>query len=285
MGGTPAHDHLDESRFSIAVKRLADSLTYGSDVSPFLGAGVDYVQSRLYQDGDPVKSIDWRVTARTGRYHVKEYEAPKQIPVYMVVDTSASMCVSSTAMSKYGWAVQVAAGLAYVALRRMSPVGLMGCGERDLYVRPTLSKQVVMQWTHQLRHYDLTETTSLSDRLRSLPFAIPQRSLIIVLSDLHDNDSVGAIRFLAHEHDCIVLMFRDPAECGRIGGGIFRVREAESGHSFTAHGRRRWLAADPYTRDLARANVDCLTLRTDRPFLGRLRNFLKHRDVMGRCRL
>lgn len=285
MPRAPAHDHLDESQFSIAVKRLADTLTYGSDVSPFLGAGVDYVQSRLYQDGDPVKSIDWRVTARTGRYHVKEYEAPKQIPVYMILDTSASMCVSSTAMSKYAWAVQIAAGLAYVALRRMSPVGLMGCGQRDLHVRPTLSKQVIMQWTHQLRHYDLTETTSLSATLRALPFAIRERALVMVLSDMHDEDSVGAIRFLAQEHDCIVLLFQDPAECGRLGGGIFRVREAESGHAFTAHGRRRWLDNDPYSRDLARANVDCLRLRTDQPFLGRLRNFLKHRDVMGRCRL
>jgi uncharacterized protein (DUF58 family) len=203
----------------------------------------------------------------------------------MVLDTSASMCVSSLPMSKYAWAVQVAAGLGLVALQRMSPVGLMGCGERDLHIRPTLSKQVVMQWTHQLRHYDLTETTSLSATLRSLPFAIGERSLIMVLSDMHDQDSVGAIRFLAHEHDCIVLMFQDPAECGRIGGGIFRAREAESGHAFTAHGRRRWTNADPYTKELARANVDCLKLRTDQPFLGRLRNFLKHRDVMGRCRL
>ncbi|MDT8390114.1 MAG: DUF58 domain-containing protein [Lentisphaeria bacterium] len=285
MGIPRPHDHLDESQFFIAVRRLADNLTYGTDVSPFLGAGVDYAQSRLYQDGDPVKSMDWRVTARTGRYHVKEYEAPKQMPIYMVMDTSASMCVSSIPMSKYAWAVQIAAGLALVALRRMSPVGLMGCGERELHVRPTLSKHVVMRWTHQLRHYDLTEATSLSATLRTLPVVLRERSLVMVLSDMHDQDSVGAIRRLAQEHDCIALMFQDPAERGRIGGGVFRAREAESGHRFTAHGRRRWLAADPYTKDLVRAGVDCLTLRTDQPFLGRLRNFLKHRDVLGRCRL
>lgn len=282
-----ANDHIDEKQFSLAVKRLADSLAYGADSSPFLGSGIDYVQARQYQAGDSVKSIDWKVTARTGKYFVKEYEAPKQLPIYIVLDTSASMCVSSIRMSKYAWAVQIAAGLALVAQYRMSPVGLMGCGsqDRDLHYKPTLSKSTVMQWAHELRHYDLSESTNLGKTLRRLTPSLQSNSLVMVISDLHDEEAMSALKFINQEHDTIVLMLQDPAERGRIGGGIFRAQEAETGRTFVSHGRKTWLNEEKSLDELKRAGIDTLLLRTDEPFLARLRNFLKDREALGKSRL
>lgn len=275
-------DHLDERQFQLAVRRLADSLSYGTDASPFLGSGIEFVQSRHYQPGDPVKSIDWRVTARTGRVHVKEFEAPKRMPVYLLIDTSASMCVSSRHLSKYAWAVQLAGGLALAALGRISPVGIIGCGERPLGARSTLSRDQVFLWLHRLRHYRLDETTRLGVRINELEGILENRSLVIVLSDLHDEASIPALRRMAQAHDMVVLQLQDPAERGRIGGGIYRASEAESGHDFVGHSFSRWLDPDKAKQELRRGGVDHFLVKTDEPFLPRLRAFLRRRDNHGR---
>ena len=275
------HDPLDARQFEVAVRRLADALSYGQESSPFLGAGIEYVQSRPYQSGDPVKFIDWRVTGRTGRFHVKEYEAPRQMPVYLLVDTSASMCVSSLPMSKYAWAVQVAGGLALAAVDHMNPVGLMTVGERDLHHTPTLARNSLMQWMHQLRHYCFSEGTTLGEKIRQLIPRVEQRCLFLVLSDLHDPDAIPAIKLMAHDHDSVVLHFEDPAERGRTGGGIFRATEAETGRTFVSHGRSRWFG-DEDAHALARAGVDYLHLLTNAPMVSRLRHFMKSRGSTRR---
>ena len=279
--GTLTHDPLDARQFEIAVKRLANALTYGQESSPFLGAGIEYVQSRLYQSGDPVKFIDWRITGRTGRFHVKEYEAPKQMPVYLLVDTSASMCVSSLRMSKYAWAVQLAGGIALAAVEHMNPVGLMTVGERELHHTPSLSRGSILQWLHHLRHYQFSEGTTLGKRVRELIPRVEQRCLFVVISDLHDPDAIPAIKLMAHDHDCAVLHLEDPAERGGLRGGIIRAVEAETGSQFVAHGRSRFLSAED-THSLARAGVDYLHLATDAPIVPRLRHFLKNRKSSRR---
>jgi len=275
-------DHLDERQFMLAVKRLADSLSFGVDASPFLGSGIEYVQSRLYQPGDPVKAIDWRVTARTGKVFLKEYEAPKRMPVYLVIDTSASMCVTSQSMSKYAWAVQLAGGLALAALARVSPVGLIGGGERDFDSHPTLSRERIFVWLHNLRHYRFDERTSVGRKVRRLAGVLENRSMIIVISDLHDPDAVPAMKLMAQEHDCVALQLTDPAEHGRVGGGIMRAEEAETGRAFVTTGRSRWLDPEVTRSALKSGGIDHLVLPTNERFLPRLRGFFRRRGHLGK---
>ena len=179
-------------------------------------------------------------------------------------------------MSKYAWAVQLAGGLALAAVEHMNPVGLMTVGERDLHHTPTLARNSILQWMHQLRHYRFVEGTTLGQRIRELIPRVEQRCLFIVLSDLHDPDAIPAIKLMAHDHDCVVLHLEDPAERGRTGGGIFRAVEAETGREFVAHGRSRWFGARKPTRCPAPGWITC-TCRPTQPILPRLRHFLKQR--------
>lgn len=275
-------DTLDSRQFVIALRRLADSLNYGIDKSPYVGSGIEYVQSRLYQWGDSIRSIDWRVTARTGRYHVKEYETPKSMPCYLLIDTSASMAVSSHRRSKYQTALFIAGGLALACLDRVSPVGVIGVGQRALRVQPSLSRDRVLQWLHELRTYRYDETTTLGARIGELSPSLAQRSLIVVLSDLHEEGALAALKRLAQIHECVVLQLEDPCETGLRGSGFFRATEAETGREFVTHGRGHWLDLERPARELKRAGIDHLRIRTDRPFAPALRHLFRSRGWMGR---
>ena len=275
-------DHLNPRQFVVAVKRLADSFNYGSDKSPFLGTGIEYVQSRPYQWGDPVRSIDWRVTARTGKVFVKEYEAPKQMPCYLLLDTSASMTISSVRRSKYAQALHLAGGLAFACLERISPVGVVGLGSRDLRVEPSLSAALVWEWLHKLRHFRYDETTAVGRRLTELAPSLTSRALLILLSDMHDPQALAALKLLAQKHDCVVVQLQDPAETGLRGGGFLRAREAETGRAFVTRARRSWLDADTLQGELKRAGIDHLPLRTDQPFVHKVRHFFQARGLLGR---
>jgi len=279
QGQIAGSDVLDARQFYVAIKKLADSLSYGTDRSPFLGAGQEYVQSRPYQFGDPIKSIDWRVTARTRKFHVKEYEAPKRLPAYLLVDTSASMTISSTGKSKYETAVFLAGGLALACLDRISPVGLLGVGDRNLHIRPSLSKDLVLQWLHQLRTYRHDEGTTLGDRVVELTPSLSHRVLVIILSDLHDPRALSALKRMGQQHDCVVLQLRDPAERALSGVGFVRAREAETGRTFVTRGR---MANPDHTDELRRAGIDHLMIDTDLPYVSRVRLYFKSRALLGR---
>jgi uncharacterized protein (DUF58 family) len=275
-------DNLTSEQFEIAVRKLADSMNFGTDSSPFVGVGVEYVQSRQYVDGDPIRSVDWKVTARTGRLYVKEYEAPRCMPVMIVLDSSASMCVSSHSRSKYAIAVRLAGGLALSCLARISPVGLIGCGTRRLRYEPSLERTRVFQWLQQLRRYSLDECTLLGTRLRELSGTLACNSLVIVLSDFHDPDAVPALKLISQRHDCIAIQLQDPAEKRLAGSGFFRGREAETGNAFTAHSRTSLAALEETGRALAAGGIDHLLIRTDKPFVHLLANFLKYRGNIWR---
>lgn len=283
--GSPVHApaSLARGNFELVVRRLADDLAFGSDISRFVGGGLEYASSRLYQPGDSVRQLDWRLTARTGKPFVKEYEALKRVCVHLVVDTSASMAVASTPLSKHDIAVWTAAGIGLLAQRRMSPVAVVGAGSRRSPMSPSLRASDLWRAIDPLREPACDEPTTLAAALTRLESGLDRTAMAIVISDLHDPAAMTALRRLAQRHDVAVVHTVDPSEVTPLRAGFFRGEEAETGRSFL--GRGSDASTDRIERvrtGLAGAGVASVCLRTDAPFVAPLRRFLASRAALSR---
>lgn len=275
-------EELARVDFEMVVRRLANDLAFGSDNSLFMGGGLEYASSRPYQPGDSVRLMNWRLTARTGQAFTKEYEALKRTNVYILVDTSASMAVGSTPLTKHHIAVWAAGAIGLVAQRRLSPVALIGAGERETRVAPSLARNDLWRALEPLRAPGLAEGTMLADRLGVLLAHATRQSVIIVLSDLHDPEAVATLRKAGHLHDCAVIHLQDPTEIGRLRAGFFHGAESESGTSFLGTPRQNWAMDESVRRDLVRAGIDYLHLGTEDQIVPRLRHFLASRGGLAR---
>jgi uncharacterized protein (DUF58 family) len=280
----PAPESLARGDFDIVIRRLADDLAFGSDTSRLLGSGLEYASSRPYIPGDSVRLLNWRLTARTGRAFVREYEALKRTDAYLVIDTSASMAVSSTPRTKHDLAVWIASALGLVAHRRMSPVAVVGGGERSVPLVASMSRSDLWQSLEPLRMRSFEERTELGARLRQTAARANKSSLFVVLSDLHDPDAIASVRNAAQRHDVMAIHLLDPTETEPVRAGYIRAREPETGRAFTGTSRSRFGDPDLMRDELLRSGADYLRLVTDRAFIPPLRHFLSSRGFLSRGR-
>jgi uncharacterized protein (DUF58 family) len=277
-------NELARGDFEMVVRRLADDLAFGADASLFVGSGLEYASSRPYIQGDSIRMLNWRLTARTGKPFVKEHEALKRTTVYIVLDTSASMAVASTPLDKHSLAIWIAAAVGLVAQRRLSPVGVIGGGERETRLTPSLLGNDLWHALEPLRQGSLDEGTRLADRITRLDAHADRSSVILVLSDLHDPHVLTALRHASQKHDCAAIHLIDPAEAGQLRAGIFRGQEAETGRGFLGHGGAAWGREGEVRSELARCGVSYLRLLTDRSIIAPLRYFLASRASVLRGR-
>src|ERR1700704_6291087 len=104
-------------RIDITTNRLVTDVFAGAYHSVFKGRGMEFDEVREYQYGDDIRAIDWNVTARTGRAHVKKYVEERELTVMIMVDASASVYFGSTHTTKNKMAAEIAAVLAFSAIR------------------------------------------------------------------------------------------------------------------------------------------------------------------------
>ena len=115
-------------QFNLTSIKKATSAISGLHDSRFRGRGMDYLESRVYQAGDDIRNMDWRVTARTGQAHTKLFQEERERPTYLVVDTNDSLLFGTKNQFKSVLASQIAALLGWSSVHQGDRIGVMSHG-------------------------------------------------------------------------------------------------------------------------------------------------------------
>jgi uncharacterized protein (DUF58 family) len=202
------------------MRQPAASALAGAYRSRFRGRGVDFVESRNYQPGDDIRNMDWRVTARTGRAHTKVFQEERERPVLVVLDASPSLFFGTRTMLKSVAAGQLAAAVAWSAVRRGDRIGgFLFAPERHRELRPAGGRrgamrmiQNLVEWLEPSRITGDPEPLSIA--LERVRHAVRPGSLIIIISDFFglDEDCNRHLSRLRQHNDVIGCQVLDAAE-------------------------------------------------------------------------
>lgn len=205
-------------RFDLKAKFVMEGFLAGLHTSPFKGFSVEFSEHRRYVPGDDFRSIDWKVWSRTNRYYVKQYEAETNLTGHLLVDLSGSMSYTGpgSSLSKIEYATYLAGALAYLMIGQQDPVGLITFGrETKTYLRPKSKPSHLYSILGVLSESKAKGPTGLAACLHQIAELIPHRGLVILFSDLLDNEE-ETLQALAHlryrGHDVILFHILAAAE-------------------------------------------------------------------------
>lgn len=204
----------------LPMRQPAASALAGAYRSRFRGRGVDFVESRNYQPGDDIRNMDWRVTARTGKPHTKVFQEERERPVLVVLDASPSLYFGTRRQLKSVAAGQLAAAIAWSAVRRGDRVGgFLFAPGRHREMRPAGGRRgamrVIQSLVDWLQPVDADQQADpLSAALERVRHAVRPGSLIVVISDFFglDEDCNRHLSRLRQHNDVIGCQVLDRAE-------------------------------------------------------------------------
>lgn len=224
------------SRLDLRAKFVVRGFLQGLHASPYHGFSVEFSEHRKYTRGDDPKDIDWLVYAKTDKYYIKKFEAETNITGYLAMDLSGSMGYTYRQdLTKFDYAICLAAALAYLMIHQQDPVGLVTFDKSIRTCLPPKSKRAQLDTVlSALARLQPAGETDVAESLRQLAAMLRHRSLVMVFSDLlvDPDQLVGALRQLRHGgHDIILFHVLDEAETTFPFEGATRFEDPETGQT------------------------------------------------------
>lgn len=288
-------------RILLKSDKLSSQILAGEYKSAFRGTGLNFESIREYQYGDEIKSLDWKVTARMQSPYIRQYKEERQMTLLLVVDLSASNNFGTQEKTKKELIIELASILAFLAIKNNDKAGLMIMSEDvELYIEPKQGKAHIFRLIKELLTFTPREqTTNIKKSLKTVIRQSPKHSIVLVLSDFLDNNTVlkaseeaqgeenlhykQELKILKKARDLSLISIRDPHEFSIPNLGFIEVTDPETGKrsllNLNLKANRTYLNSmqchqrKVFQQEIQGLGIKFLDLTTDKNYIYELQKF------------
>ncbi|HOD53402.1 MAG TPA: DUF58 domain-containing protein [Candidatus Cloacimonadota bacterium] len=276
-------------KIEISTKALVNEVFSGEYHSMFKGHGLEFAEVREYQDGDSFKEIDWNVTARLGKPHIKKFNETRELSVLFLVDTSASSHFGTVSYLKSEIITELTALLSFSALSNNDKVGLILFSDQiEQFSPPRKGRKNTLKILRDILYFEPKGKGTCIEKAIEFVWKITKKkSVIFIISDFFDKNYEHSLRILSKKHDVVAFRIIDPAELKMPDAGILHFQDPETGHRITVNTSsrkfRELFQASMVKQTLSleetfkKMKIDLLTIKTDQNYIPNLINFFKSR--------
>lgn len=273
----------------IHSRKLVMEILSGEYRSSFKGSGVEFEDIREYQFGDDVRTMDWNVTARTGKPYVKLFNEERELTLFFIIDISGSGNFGSVEQTKRDVAAQLFALMAFASSHNNDNVGLILFSDKvEHYIKPGKGKNHIMNMISTILSFDpKSRGTSIKTAMEFFQRVRKKRCVTFLFSDFFDEDYMDSLRETSRVHDLVCVEISDKREHELSSGGIIELVDAETRGIMTIDCRNSALREDYSKKTFERQkslqefcyeiNADLLRLSTEEDYLHKLISFFRMR--------
>ena len=217
-------------KIEIKTKGLSNHIFAGEYHTAFKGRGMAFSEVREYQPGDDVRLIDWNVTARYNNPFVKVFEEEREMTVMLLIDVSASGNFGTSRQFKRELATELAAILAFSAIKNNDKVGVIFFSDRvEQFIPPKKGKSHILRIIREVLAFKpIGKGTDISGALEYFNSVIKKRSICFILSDFMSRPFDKPLKIASKKHDIIALRIHDKREETLPNVGLVPMQDAET---------------------------------------------------------
>jgi len=276
-------------RIEIRASHLVTETLAGEYQSSFKGRGIVFEDTRPYVPGDDVRMINWSLMARTGDPHIKNFREERELTVVVAVDVSASGVFGTKTRMKKDAALEIAAVLSHLAMKKNDKVGLLLFSDRvECYIPPKKGRAHLWRVIQTLLTFKPEgKATKLSVALEFLNRVLKKKSVVFIISDFLDQGFEGDLSRTRQHHDTIAVRIKDAAEKNLQGLGLVSFEDPETGECLTVdlhqEKTRQAIVKKWQTRDnlfqtmLKKGRLDLIDIDSSNPAIDPLFHFFRRR--------